>query len=301
MVKSATTDYIIFIALFEDVCNKCFGQRLKKVLSESECKQLSYKIEEKTGLVIGRKSQKNYSVSVFSANNGKKVINPTSVTLDTLSRYVSDAPVTTESQLKDSDDPYTYWFIYRGQFLEKHEGTGKKRNYLGKKFVRFSIMVFLIFILALLVFRKKENLEIEESFHLLDDKSLSDRGWFVLSKEKEYWDKWDKILDQLTLFTLKGDNWPTKELGPKVDNVLCRKTHKGNFSAEVHFFDFVPMENQQQAGLLLMEDTLYNGKYIRLTLAYNNNLMGITRPGKIFVQVVASNGEGNIAVEEVVN
>lgn len=127
--------------------------------------------------------------------------------------------------------------------MEKHEGTGKKRNYLGKKFVRFSIMVFLIFILALLVFRKKENLEIEESFHLLDDKSLSDRGWFVLSKEKEYWDKWDKILDQLTLFTLKGDNWPTKELGPKVDNVLCRKTHKGNFSAEVHFFDFVPMEN----------------------------------------------------------
>jgi len=57
-------DKPIFISLYQEACEKCFGFPQSIPLSESESKQLSNRIFEHTGLKIGAKSIKNYSIYI---------------------------------------------------------------------------------------------------------------------------------------------------------------------------------------------------------------------------------------------
>src|SRR5258705_477096 len=91
----------IFRQLFKDACEKCFGHSLTGSLSEADSKLLSNKILEQTGLVIGVKSMKNYSQ--YLLHEKIKDENPSIATLDTLARYVLDAPYTDEIKRKENE------------------------------------------------------------------------------------------------------------------------------------------------------------------------------------------------------
>jgi len=72
----------VFINLFREVCQKCFGHPLTEPFSETDSKLLANTIFEQTGLVIGVKSIKNYSQYIFNPGGNKKE-NPSVATLDT--------------------------------------------------------------------------------------------------------------------------------------------------------------------------------------------------------------------------
>src|SRR5579871_5869438 len=107
-----------FRALFGEACLKCFGHAVTEPLTETESRLLYTRIFEETGLVVGAKSLKNYSVFVFSAAAGKEE-NPAVSTLDTLARYVSGAPYTTEPDRKKTESHYPYWWSWREGWVQR--------------------------------------------------------------------------------------------------------------------------------------------------------------------------------------
>src|SRR4051812_22492157 len=105
-------DTSAFIYLFKAAYEKCFGHRLEKPLNETESKLFYNNVFEQTGLVIGWKSIKNYSSYVLNDTQGKQE-NPSIATLDTLARYVLNAPYTNELERKNKENHYPYWFEYK--------------------------------------------------------------------------------------------------------------------------------------------------------------------------------------------
>lgn len=290
------SDTNIFVKLFKATYQKCFGFELEKVPTETECKYLCDEIEDKTGLVIGWKSLKNYSIFILDEKS-EKVVNPSTSTLDTLSRYVLETPLATEKERKNQRNPYLYWFQYKERFLERHLKSESFK--ISWRKIGFALLVVVFTLTLLILFKFSKDLEITETFQVLDEASLSKREWFTLNKNNKYWALRDSIPNQLTLFTLNGDNWKSKYHEPEINNLLYRELPEGDFGVEIHFSDFVPSENWQQAGLLIMEDTLYSGKSLRVSLGYNDFSGGIEQPGEILVQVVASKGKEFENVEEV--
>ena len=59
----------VFKSLFGETFEKCFGYRITSPLSEPDSKHLSNKIFDQTGLVIGAKSLKNYSLFIAPDKN----------------------------------------------------------------------------------------------------------------------------------------------------------------------------------------------------------------------------------------
>lgn len=294
-------EFSIFVVLFREVCAKCFGQPLIRPLSEPESRHLSNEIEDRTGLVVGWKSIKNYAAFILIAKPGKQP-NPSVATLDTLARYLCDAPATSEIQRQKSESSYPYWFEFRGRFTPEKNGPLPARKRPMKQIVIWGglgIVALLAFLVWL--FQNTDYIEIAENFQALDEPSLRARGWNLLSEEPAHWNRRDEQPGQLSLFTLKGDNWQTKEEIPLIRNLLVRKIHDDCFNAEVHFSNFVPHENWQQAGLLLLEDTAYIGKSIRLSIAYNDFFGGYAKPGEIIIQAIASYGKSYQNVEEIIH
>ena len=142
---------------------------------------------------------------------------------------------------------------------------------------------------------------IQEDFHRTEEAYLTQQGWFVQAKNKPYWRHRADESGCLTLFTLEGDNWPKTGLTPRIQNLLLHHLPSDCFRTEVHFGDFAPNGNWQQAGLLLLEDTLFKGKNIRLSLSYNDFFGGYRQPGEILIQAIASNGIGDKNLEEFIH
>ncbi len=291
-------DIKAFCSLFSEAFRKCFGHPLTSTLSESESKQFSNQLLEKTGLVIGAKSLKNYSQFVLLKSEGKSE-NPSIATLDTLARYVLDAPYTDESKRKENENYFPYWFEYRDRFARKNINTDQDYTYLKKAsrylaWIALSTAVIFYFFLS-----EKKSQSMTENFRLLNEDTLSNHGWFVLFKDKTFWDRRSEKTDYLTLFTLRGDNWPDSSQTPGIRNVLVQKINSSCFMAEVHFKSFIPKQNWQQAGIILLEDTTYIGKSVRLSLAYNDFFGGYSRPREILIQAITSNGRGDQRPEEI--
>ena len=130
-------DKSIFKTLFREVCQKGFDFPLTKTLTETDSRLLSNKIFEKTGLVIGAKSLKNYSFFVINSESkeaGNE--NPSVATLDTLARYVLNAPYTDEIKRKNYEAHFPYWFQYRSRFSQskpqpavKEESRWRSRSF----------------------------------------------------------------------------------------------------------------------------------------------------------------------------
>jgi len=289
-----------FTALFRDAYKKCFGYYPHRTLSETESKLFYNKIFDQTGLVVGWKSLKNYSSFIVGQIGGKPE-NPSIATLDSLARFVMDAPYCTETERKEKESHYPYWFGYK----EKFHHSLKTERILPKTHILKVILLVTCFflIIAILIFFRFENRRLlkpfTDDFHDLRLASLNNNGWFAQSTDTVFWNRRGERPDQLTLFTLRGDNWPNTKEKIGIRNLVLRKITKNCFESEVHLSGFIPNQNWQQAGILLLEDTNFTGKSIRLSIAYNNFFGGYNRSGEIIIQAITSLGKDYGEPEEI--
>jgi hypothetical protein len=292
-------DTSIFSALFKEACKKCFGNEPDSPLSETESKLFASKIFDETGLVIGAKSIKNYSSFIMDKIPGREE-NPSVATMDTFARFVLHAPYTDEVQRKSKESHYPYWFQYKEQFHRSMRRPGRNGQIRTMSFAILTVLVIALLFLFLLKGKALEK-KFSDDFNSVSDDSLSHRHWFLQSKNDAYWERRAEEPGRLTLFTLKGDNWPDSSNRPMIPNLLLRKTTADCFVTEIHLSQFFPRQNWQQAGLLLSEDTSFSGRALRLSLVYNDFSGGFPQSREIIIQAIVSNGKNSIKPEEIVH
>ena len=288
----------VFIVLFKDAYAKCFGYAMVTALTETESKLFCNQLLEKTGLVIGWKTVKNYAAFILDSSSAKEE-NPSVATLDTLARYVLDAPYTDEIKRKNTESHYPYWFQYKEQFYKTNAKTNSKK--LTAKLIAGVVVLILIigFLIYFFPFTTLQATYFSDNFHSLNEDSLTANGWFIQNKDAAYWNKRNDKPEYLTLYTLRGDNWPDSSYKPAIKNLLLRKINADCFSTEIHLKDFVPQQNWQQAGILLLEDTAFAGKSVRLSLAYNDFSGGYPTSRQVLIQAITSLGKKFHQPEEV--
>ena len=312
-------DFLAFANLFKEASLKCFGYPLKDPFTETESKLFHNQVFDQTGLTIGWKSLKNYSLFVVGGPSGKEA-NPSVATLDTLARYVMDAPYTVEIERKKKEGHYPYWFRYKEKLLRSREAVQAEgalgedipdagnaetvnRSIPRKARIRIAAIsgmaVIVIAILSVYISLRNGPVQFTEDFHALREDTLAGRGWFVKAKDSGYWERRGEVPGCMTLFTLKGDNWPDSVQTPVIRNLLLRKIPCDCFTIELHLKNFIPRQNWQQAGILLMEDTSFAGKSIRITLAYNDYNGGYPRSRSILIQAITSLGRNFGKPEEI--
>ena len=283
-------DALAFADLFKEAYLKCFGQALESPISETESKLFCNRVLDRTGLAIGWKSVKNYSFFVVGSESARAE-NPSAATMDTLARYVLGAPYTTEIQRKNDESHYPYWFLYR----EKFNSTTQKattHHWRPVTLLILGIVAVLVLFIFWLNISGQTDTEFSDNFKQVSDNDLAKNGWFVSDKNEAYWEKKGTKPGQLTLYTLKGDNWPDPANKQGIQNLLLRPIAYDCFTAEVHLNYFVPGQEWQQAGILLLEDTTLTGKSIRLSIAYNDFFAGSRQPREIYIQAIRSLGNG---------
>ena len=280
----------IFIELFKTAAEKCLGRALTEPLSEIDSKLLSMTILERTGLVIGPKSLRNYSIYVFNGTDGRKE-NPSIATLDTLARYVVDAPKTDEASRKEKESHFPYWFQYKvkGASAVTIEKPRKKLS-VTKVIIAAGIagaaIVLIYLVSSNLISHEKQSYF--EEFNATSIDSLHALGWKM---HAEYQNPVDARPGHLQLFTLPGDNWGGADQGLK--SMLWREISLDCFTTEIHLSDFFPTTNWQQVGLVLSEDESFSQKAIRLAISYNSFFGGYVREPEIVIQAVSSTESGD--------
>ena len=282
-------DATAFTALYKDAFQKCFGHPVEEPLSETESKLFSNKIFDQTGLVIGPKSIKNYSFFILNSPEAKEE-NPSVATLDTMARFATDAPYTTEIQRKIKENHYPYWFQYKDKFYRSQKKPAKR------KWLALSLVILSVIIIAAVSFTvfRSQKVKMEsftDDFTSVTNDTLIKHEWFIRSKDDKYWKMRNEYPGYLTLYTLKGDNWPDSLNKPEIKNLLLRKISSDCFTAEAHLFEFIPQQNWQQAGLLLLEDTNFAGKNLRLSLLYNDFYGGFPKSKDVIIQAIVSKGK----------
>ena len=292
------SDYLAFAALFREAYLKCFGQALENPLSETESKLLGNQVLDQTGLSIGWKSVKNYSFFVLDPNTAKPE-NPSVATLDTLARYVLRAPYTTEIKRKNDEGHHPYWFLYKEQFNKSRKNAPPKGWVTAAWVLATGIVVIILSVMYMNHIFSKGSAEFTDNFKAVDGNNLSNRGWLIKDADNTYWTKRSETSGQLTLFTLNGDTWPDPANESAIKNLLLRPIPYDCFTAEVHLNNFIPKEEWQQAGILLLEDTTLTGKSIRLTIAYNDYFGGYPASKEILIQAITSLGKGFGKPEEI--
>ena len=291
-------DFLIFTVLFKEAYQKCFGSALESPLTETESKLLCNHVLDKTGLSVGWKSVKNYSIFINDTAGGKQE-NPSVATMDTLARYVLNAPYTSEIQRKNDESHYPYWFLYKQKFKKP---AGEKHWIVSLNSLYLFLGVILLLALLAAIYKitiGTKSVNFTDHFTNLNEQSMLDNGWFVKAKDAAYWNRRNEKPGDLTLFTLNGDSWPDSSSKPIIKNLLLRPIVSDCFTVEVHLENFVPHEEWQQAGILLMDDTTFTGKTIRLSLAYNDFFGGIKQPKEILIQAITSLGNGFGKPEEI--
>ncbi len=292
------SDSLAFAALFKEAYLKCFGQVLENPISETESKLFCNQVLEQTGLSIGWKSVKNYSFFVIEPKSSKSE-NPSIATLDTLARYVLRAPYTTEIKRKNDESHFPYWFLYKEQF-NKTPKTAPSKKWTTAAWVFSGGAALIIFSIVFVKYiNSKSADEFSDDFKSVSGNSLKHKGWFLKNPDRAYWDKKAETPGQLTLFTLKGDNWPDPANKSGIRNLLLRAIPYDCFTAEIHLNNFIPKQEWQQAGILLLEDTTLTGKSIRLSLAYNDYFAGSYQPKEVYIQLISSLGNGFGKPEEI--
>lgn len=291
-------DSSAFAALFKEAYLKCFGHVMENSMTETESKLLCNQVLDQTGLSIGWKSVKNYSFFIKDSKASKNE-NPSVATLDTLARYVLKAPYTNEIKRKTDEAHYPYWFLYREQFQRSNK-IGQPKKGMSRQW--FAIVILLLTVTPFIVINfthKKDPKEFTDNFKSVSENALAEKGWLLQNPENTYWSKRDTIPGQLTLFTLKGDNWPDPANKPGIKNLLLRAIPYDCFTAEVHLSNFIPQQEWQQAGILLLEDTTLTGKSIRLSIAFNDNFGGYVKHKEVLIQAITSLGDGFGKPEEI--
>jgi hypothetical protein len=289
-----------FFRLFHEAHEKCFWKNLTTPLSETESKHFSNEILERTGLVVGWKSIKNYSLHILNPGANKQE-NPSTATLDTLARYVTNAAKTDEATRKKNEGHFGYWYNYRDTYAQAYSPKRKRRKpvFVFKfKFWDLIAIAVLLITIAFYVYRTTtKSADFTDDFSTVTQDSLRQKGWILKDEDPIYWNKRDEKPEHLTLYTLDGDNYPDTAGKIGIKNLLLRKIPSSCFSTEIHLNNFIPQQNWQQVGILLMEDTTFRSKSVRLTLSFNNFFGGFTRPGEILLQAISAT-DGNFSKPE---
>lgn len=296
----STIDEKAFFRLFQEAHEKCFWKNLDTPLSETESKHFSNEILERTGLVVGWKSIKNYSFYILNTDTGKQE-NPSTATLDTLARYVTNAAKTDEAARKKNEAHLSYWYNYRDTYARAHNPKRKRRKpvFVFKlKFWDLIAIVVLLTTIAVYLYRNyNKPIDFIDDFNSVRQDSLEQRGWLIKSEDRDYWNKRNEKAGHLTLYTLDGDNYPDTMGRIGIKNLLLKQIPTSCFSTEIHLSNFIPQQNWQQVGLLLMEDTTFASKSVRLSISFNNFFGGFTKPGEILLQVISAT-DGNYSKPE---
>jgi hypothetical protein len=288
-----------FFRLFIEAHEKCFWKNLSTPLSETESKHFSNEILERTGLVVGWKSIKNYSF--YLLNPGGKQENPSIATLDILARYVTNAAKTDEATRKKNESHFSYWYNYRDTFARAHSPKRKRRKpvfvFRLKIWDIIAVIVLLTTVAVYLYRNTAIPADFTDDFTAVSQDSLEKRGWILKNKESAYWNKRNEKPGHLALYTLDGDNYEDTLGRVGIKNLLLKEIPASCFSTEIHLSNFIPQQNWQQVGILLMEDTTFNSKSIRLSLSFNNFFGGYKRPGEILLQAISA-ADGNYSKPE---
>ncbi|TFF39546.1 hypothetical protein [Mucilaginibacter psychrotolerans] len=275
----------VFSLLYREAHSRCFGVSLDQPLTETEGKLFQQQLLDCTGLIVGWRTLKNYSIFVL---NKKEKENPSVASLDTLARYVLKAPYTNEIDRKKTEAHHPYWFLYREKHLAKAISPIIKPRNLG--WIR-PVLAALVLLLAGYTWYERNTLvTFTENFEDLGENALLNRNWQVINKDERYWARRIDSPKALTLFTLPGDNWTDSTAKPLIKNLLIRPLPLGCFVAELQIEDFIPGGEWQQAGLLLLNDTTLNSPSMRISLAFNDFFGGFTKPAEILVQAIATPG-----------
>jgi hypothetical protein len=292
-------EFIVFEKLFREAAKKCFGHELAEPLSETESKLFYNKIFDDTGLVIGWKSLKNYSIYIFDKT---KPENPSVSTLDTLARYAVNAPYTDETARKEKESHYPYWFEYKSKALtEEITGEAKPALTVSLKKPIIATLLFLSIAAAFFFFKRGKQLD-EYRTDFNNPVKAGKDGWYINHVTPEYWNKSAANSGFLTLYTLRGDNWPdTIQQAVSISNLVYRKIDGECFNAEIQLKDFVPAARWQQAGILLMEDTSLLSKTIRLSIGYNDFFGGYKRSPELIIQAITSSVKESGKPEEIIH
>ncbi|OOQ62042.1 hypothetical protein [Mucilaginibacter pedocola] len=278
-------DLQVFCLLYREAYSRCFGGPLTQPLTETEGKLFQQQLLDHTGLTVGWRSLKNYSIFILN-DNGQE--NPSVASMDTLARYVLKAPYTNEIQRKDTESHHPYWFLYRERHLAAPVLPEEPKK--GKSLVWAFLVALLLLVAGYSSFKWRNYISVHEDFKDVSEQVLL-REWQVLNKQEQYWARRNDVPGLLTMFTLNGDNWPDSSSAlPKISNLLVRNLPAGCFMAELYMEDFIPMAEWQQAGILLLEDTTLTSKAIRVSLAYNDFFGGYKRPKEILVQGITTSG-----------
>jgi hypothetical protein len=140
-----------------------------------------------------------------------------------------------------------------------------------------------------------------DEFNDVSREGLAGRNWLVRSVDSAYWVRRGAKPGHLTLFTLPGDNWPQPGRTPVVRNLLMRRLPSECFMTDVRLTSFFPEQNWQQAGILLVEDTMFTGKSVRLSVGFNDFSGGFPKTREVLVQGITSLGRESAKPEEVVH
>ena len=294
----STIDEKAFFRLFQEAHEKCFWKNLETPLSETESKHFSNEILERTGLVVGWKSIKNYSLHILNPVANKQE-NPSTATLDTFARYISNAPKTDEATRKKNEAHFRYWFNYRDTYAKAHGRKHRKPIFAFKlKFWDLIAAIVLLTTVTIYVYRNSnQSKDFTDDFISVSQDSLAQRGWILKNEDPIYWDKRDEKAGHLTLYTLDGNNYPDTAGRTGIRNLLLKELPGSCFSTEIQLNNFIPQQNWQQVGILLMEDTTFNSKSVRLSLSFNNFFGGFTKPGEILLQAISAT-DGHLSKPE---
>lgn len=318
-------EFRIFSGLFERAVEKCFGHSFSSALTETESKRFSDVILEATGLVVGWKTLKNYSIACLRGDAGSE--NPSTASLDSLARYVMNAPITTEPERKKASSPYEHWFRYKGAQAGAHAnsdqtntGTGESQ-YRGtpdngkpqtarinqkrsqkRRIIRWvSATIFIILLTVVFITIKQAN---KKNFtdDFSDTKQLEMRGWSIINPDIQFWNNRSINAGVLTLYTLFGDNWPDSlHPQPAIRNMLIREIKPGSYTVSMDLRKFLPLHRWEQAGMILLEDTSFHSKSLRISIAFNDNFGGYTRSPEILIQAIKSDLANSLKPEEIVH
>jgi hypothetical protein len=294
------SDARAFATLFQDACQKCFSAAPTAPLTESESHHLSVEITEATGLEIGWKSLKNYSHFLLGRQPGKPE-NPSNATLEALARYVAGAPATADSALSQGKRDHPYWFRYKKAAREPDSGdsldSGRPREHPWRRPAVGAAVALGVALVALLLVTVRGRFTARagtftDPFDDVTADGLARRGWRLQWPDTVHWAERGANSGYLTLFTLKGDNWPQPGTAPRIPNLLVRRAPADCFVAELRLSGFLPTEDWQQAGLLLLEDTAFAGRSLRLSLGFNDFAGGFPATKEVIVQAITSLGSG---------
>jgi len=286
-IRMTRNTEIVFTRLFREAYRKCFHHELDGPMSESESKLLGVDIQEKTGLVLGFKSIKNYSIFISGGQDADKV-NPSLASLDTLTRYVLNAPATSEQERSKNEGHYPFWHLYAKR-------KGSIFNY--RKIMILALVLGIVSVTTWLFLSSQPSVSeaiFEENFDNVSAKALKLQSWELVNENRDYWQKRDEKEGVLRLFTLQGDNWPDSSSNTQqIRNLLMRPVHADCFNVEARIVDFFPNERWQQAGIILTEDSSLTGNVLRLSIVYNDYFGGFDSPPEIVIQGITSHSTNN--------